>query len=815
MEGVGTPPPTDGATVSTEVSTTDGNQGGRCVVESTNSNSDYDVYSVCERTSLPVISRTLISHSEALHVMLKVPQKEQEKEKEESGTPLTSSRFWNSCIYKLPVTTLESIFTFLPTTDLCTVLGVSRFFYSAANASDYTAWKSACLSLWSDKEGFVRLVGEWTAIKRECRQEELELISLQQQIIKGEQLEGAEASFMDVMMQKWDVAENEKEKCMKEQQLPSVPNYQRGHDSRSEETSLDAITYRSDNTPTMPGIIVNKNKGLYQQEKELWGAFSLRNTPTYEAIKATKLPASLRTSLISPLPCNFLSAVSTASSPSCCGTTGSNRKLHWWEIKEEERQRHLSLLAMKSLRQQQQRRDGMSPLLLDGTDDEHDEKSTNSSFQTEISRTGGSNSAQKQQSTTNTSSSYPGNEADSSGGSSCCMGTHLMGGFLGPAETPTSGRQSEGVSQTLMESISEDGLNNDGSEEEENEDEDEDENLVGKQSLKNPYQESEEKMAMARALSLQLLHTKRDTRSAASHKQGKEEYSNIGNISNNAGNEKRKGKIKKWKREEEDDDNYDEMYIPVSWKFAYYMSLRDSRCERLTMQGLMETTWYICFRYTGSSHPVKFKENGTLIIDPTPCTLNSGSDGNSRRNGSISSRSTTSNQSSAVQLPPFTYQLLKGGTELEVQTFPSLKVRRRLGKLTGDPTNTASTGSGRSTNSAAECAFNAEPDTTLRRLGVIAAAKTNTNKNTNTNPSVNREWVTPGYEENTEGIPQNDDTALDVAEVTTIPGQANEKSTNNDWGWVIQNYFVKIFSVDTPLPLYIHRLRRTCAPRPP
>lgn len=57
-------------------------------------------------------------------------------------------------------------------------------------------------------------------------------------------------------------------------------------------------------------------------------------------------------------------------------------------------------------------------------------------------------------------------------------------------------------------------------------------------------------------------------------------------------------------------------YEPMSWKFAYYMSRRESRRKTITLDELVKGLWLACFRSTGRCHPVRFLESHQMEIFP-------------------------------------------------------------------------------------------------------------------------------------------------------------------------------------------------------
>ncbi|KEG09883.1 hypothetical protein DQ04_04491010 [Trypanosoma grayi] len=337
---------------------------------------------------------------------------------------------------------------------------------------------------------------------------------------------------------------------------------------------------------------------------------------------------------------------------------------------------------------------------------------------------------------------------------------------LQAAETPMEQQDPLHPSEAVA---SEGNLDNDDDEDDEGDYDDDDDNDSSALDAKpriNPYREFEEDMVMTHSLSLM-------------------QY---------AQQKALQGSVK------EEDEDGDKNGLSVSWKFAYYMSLRSARREKLTMQVLLEATWFVCFRDTGATHPITFRADNTIVIRPavhTPC-------GNSRITSNVNAAATT----------PLPCQLVKGGAELVVHVFPPLRVQRRLGSTTstvgGDAAVAASNAPSpqawvrvrASTNEAALRAFLAEPDATLRRLHAEEVGH-----------SEKREEEENAADQ--DSIATTTTTATATVAANAMPKPLLDDRLCGDWGWMIQSPFVKIFSVETPVPLYVHQLRRTYAPRPP
>lgn len=95
----------------------------------------------------------------------------------------------------------------------------------------------------------------------------------------------------------------------------------------------------------------------------------------------------------------------------------------------------------------------------------------------------------------------------------------------------------------------------------------------------------------------------------------------------------------------DDEDTTDEPDEALTWKFAYFMSLRDSKRTLLTMHDLIEGTWTIQFRQIPDRvFPLRFQTNGKLVTPLHPDGL--------------------------------CFQLSQQGAELNVHVFPVLAVCR-------------------------------------------------------------------------------------------------------------------------------------------
>lgn len=153
--------------------------------------------------------------------------------------------------------------------------------------------------------------------------------------------------------------------------------------------------------------------------------------------------------------------------------------------------------------------------------------------------------------------------------------------------------------------------------------------------------------------------------------------------------------------DESADDEHDDADDDATWKYAYFMSLRDAKRQSLTLDDLRCGTWTIAFRHiAGRSFPVVFREDGTLV---TP-----------------------------LHAAGLRYQISQGGAQLNVHVFPALSVSR------------------------------------------VAASP-----------------------------------------LVVGDGDEGEDDLRHQWAWRIKNFFVEIVSDDVPIPVYLQRLQRNCAPRPP
>ncbi|EKF32288.1 hypothetical protein MOQ_003867 [Trypanosoma cruzi marinkellei] len=802
MEGVSTPSSSDGssgcgntATAAAEASATDGNPGGRCVWRHTRKSggAEGDVPPpAIHRISQPLAIHTAgtkcgvsnLIHGDTRH----------------SLHVASSLDLHPHGVCGLPVPILDVVFNFLSVDDLRTVLGVCRCFYRAVSDSDRTAWKAACFSIWHGKQGFARVMKTWAATEEAHRLEELEIISMQQQMLIGTHMNDSTTTTTSstggnknnnnnkiaTVTHEWvmfQVGEKERdegdkhhqERHLQEHQQLFMPSYWTGRSGKSGPTSLS----------TTPSDIDSAFVGARSAPQQLWDRVSLRSTPTYDAIMSTVNSPHLRASLISPL---RRSASSISSVESVTDQRSRTKtKLYWWQMAPERRQQQLYCMQQKLQRrrlraelqnQRRQRHEDFCDQLLD---EEEEETDISRAFLTERI------TAHQKKVLTGTFNSPQSHESGSSNSdqpslfslpsaivvTATARGLHCTGksrgGVLLAATTDQQGllHATEEAKEGKKEGSEEDAyVSDDGLGDCDNESE-----ADGKH-YSNPYQEFEEEMALTHSLSVLQYAQQKAMR-----------FISDGNKRRQEGNDV--------------DNDEEDMQLPVSWKFAYYMSLRDARREKITMQELIEDKWYVCFRATGKTHPATFTAKRTLIIHPAMDSSNN----------TIMNIQASGDVENDAAMPPLLYHLLKGGSELVVHNFPPLKVYRRSaltsatdcnkggvahGSMTTNaavraaPTRRSATGNNSRNQAAAERAFIAEPDATLRRLR-----------------AQEEKHISPGEEDEEDIYTQ------------AVFRPAEEDAPGTDWGWVIQNYFVKIFSVETHIPVYIQRLRRTCAPRPP
>ncbi|RNF15189.1 uncharacterized protein Tco025E_05638 [Trypanosoma conorhini] len=755
MGGVSTPSSTDGgggcgvAAPAAEASATDGNQGGRCVCRRRSECGAGE-----REAAAPVVCRTsrfLAQHPAGHDCGMPGVSHGEAGRWCHAATPPHACQ----CdVARLPTSVLDVVFTFLQAEDLRTVLGVSQSFYRAASESDRTAWKAACFSLWRGKQGLGGVAEMWAAAEEACRREELEVISLQQQMLMGahtsDTTTAAAAATQEWMRLQGGETDSEAgEKPTRERAhhdpppppppppTPPPPCWT-GCAGKSESASIATTASDGDSVAT----------GARGAPQQLWGRASLRSTPTYDAIMNTTNSPHLRASLVSPV----RRGVSLVERPA--DTTAAHaERLYWWQLTPEQRQQQLYRMQQDSQRRRLRAQQRQHLQLLD---EEGAEANTTTTTTTTTSRTlTGEPVASPRRRRLRTGSLGP--PLSHSAGSSTSDPSLPLSL---PSACAAAGADQLSPRPPAEKEATEDA----GDSADDLDDTDADTEATGRRDG-DPYEEFAEEMALTHSLSLLQHAQQKALRRAAA----------VGSSRQGGG--------------AVDDAEEEAMQLPVSWKFAYHMSLRDARRQWVTKQELIESTWYVCFRATGKTHPATFATNGTLIIHPAVHAL-AGTGAAARAGGAA--------------MPPLLYHLLKGGSELVVHNFPPLKVHRRLAlasdaaannvgdspggaaDATAVPLRPAIAGTHATNQEAAERAFLAEPGATLRRL--MAKGEKDT--------------------------PAEGGTAGD-AEVPAVAGPAKDDAPTADWGWGMQNFFVKIFSTGTPVPLYIHRLRRTCAPRPP
>lgn len=188
----------------------------------------------------------------------------------------------------------------------------------------------------------------------------------------------------------------------------------------------------------------------------------------------------------------------------------------------------------------------------------------------------------------------------------------------------------------------------------------------------------------------------------------------------------------------DDDDDEEEQFAPVSWKFAFFMSRREAKRVKITLQDLIEGMWVVCFRSSGRTHPIRFVgQHQVFVYPPLPTTeeeeeqrLQQNSLESSEAESEVGHATTTATATSATSAaPPLPFHILQGGAQLVVHQFPPMKVMRRNGAAPGNaagggtpaavaPVSSANTPAAAAVTPAmmAERRFVAEPQATLRKL---------------------------------------------------------------------------------------------------
>ncbi|CAJ1012013.1 hypothetical protein Q4I28_007326 [Leishmania naiffi] len=133
-------------------------------------------------------------------------------------------------------------------------------------------------------------------------------------------------------------------------------------------------------------------------------------------------------------------------------------------------------------------------------------------------------------------------------------------------------------------------------------------------------------------------------------------------------------------------DEEEEQLAPVSWKFAFFMSRREARRVKITLQDLIEGMWVVCFRSSGRTHPIRFvRQNQVFVYPPLP-TVEEEEEQRLRQNDLASSEveneanhtTTTATATNAISAaPPLPFHILQGGAQLVVHQFPPMKIMRR------------------------------------------------------------------------------------------------------------------------------------------
>ncbi|AAZ11185.1 F-box-like, putative [Trypanosoma equiperdum] len=665
-----------------DTTTTDGNHGGRYAWECVDDVGGAFNGSMNGNTSLPKGSNICETHGCWSKQILR-----RDICCERSYVHPVSAAWRCSSVLSLPVSLLDEVFTFLHPEDLCRVLEVCRFFFSAAVRSDRTAWRSVCLSLWKNKQGLSRVVREWPSVEEVCRQEDLESICVQQAF--------AHEYFS------WGTINN------------MVPHMEDGE--------ADCETYFAATVLFRDAIDQDTGDPTGRRHQQVWGC-TPSSTATYDAIVNT---TGARAPLFTVLPFSgrYTTPGETEGITSTSSCVAAEKKgLYWWQMTLERQQQELSRLRKTGGSSKFQHKQPYCPArpLLSHTNTPQNVESVEAPFR------------------------FPSTTG-------CCEGSRLQ------KVCDTA------VSQHVFCSSG-----------------------CGKDSKREhggSVDDFHRGMAVVRSLSAQL-RARRKARTYVFAKKTAKYY------------------------DDEDDSDEDLLQLPVSWKFAYYMSLRDSCRQKIAMQELIEGTWFVCFRKTGNTHPACFNADNSLFVYPATYTRDGGCQ--VHRPGGSSGEGAAS----APVMPPVMYQLQRGGTELVLNSFPPLKVQRRsrsacsLSSTQSASPNAPATGRAmdaqthnggrgiRAGTSAAEAAairaFMSEPNATLQRLA--SAAERLHHPHDTERVATAGEGAGEGKESSSGGTVHDGD----------------DEDFDNDWGWVIQNYFVKIFSSTTSIPLYVSRLEYSC-----
>ncbi|CCD12647.1 unnamed protein product [Trypanosoma congolense IL3000] len=704
MEGraVASPPgDSNAASSNSEASPTDGNRYGRCAEEGDKHFMCSVAGTVSGRTSL---SEKLQANKLSDSGPLQLPRAcTHNKQGHTDGRGVIIDR---SGTIGLPVSILSEVFQFLHSEDLCTVLGVSRRFFCAALRSDQKAWRAMCFSLWRNKQGLSRVVREWRAVEEVCRQEELEMIRLQQTMARDYWTRGSTPPAVS------------QHKASMQEGAGSLHWHQQ-HQHLSPHKSPPTVETSVESHRTFLKIAdrANGNQSMRTIDSLNWCQHhvrvpALRNTPTYNAI-ANTVPREtfLCPVLTAPQRSSHTSVptVSGAGEGALPGKTG----LYWWQLTPE-RQQQLVIRCHQN--------------------DEVPSCPWSHQLRLHVHPSADGVSALQQK-----------------------------GIAAVPMRTPRMIRSCDDVS--IPEGHATDVSQRDG--------------CGGYAALRqNSYEEFERGMG---AMSLLGVHQRAQRRMRISCFSTKTIECLDG-----------------------DEEGEESLRLPVSWKFAYYMSIRDSRRSEISMQELIEGTWFVCFRKTGNTHPARFNADNSLFVFPAVYTRDGGDQVSNDSDGTSASR--------APVMPPVMYQLQRGGAVLTLNSFPPLKVHRRCHTSASSPCPTSAAvtqgiptsgarahvegGWPRAVADAAEAAalraFASEPYATLRHIADAGRG---------TQHYQSMEHVPVPGEHTSEG--------KEVSEDRVDDGE-DDGGFDNDWGWTMQNYFVKIFSSTTSVPLYVRRLEYLC-----
>lgn len=255
------------------------------------------------------------------------------------------------------------------------------------------------------------------------------------------------------------------------------------------------------------------------------------------------------------------------------------------------------------------------------------------------------------------------------------------------------------------------------------------------------------------------------------------------------------------------EEDEEDRLAPVSWKFAYYMSRRESQRATVSVPDLCQGTWMVCFRLTGQTHPARFLPDMTLRVYAPLWRAGVGPP--PEADDGVSSEA-------PVRHPdpqPLAFHILQGGARLVVGCFLPLTVTRRSGpRSTPPPSVPEDTQSFQPAASAADAAFRSEPSATLTCLRRAARLLTRHRGDDAAAPSV--EEVIQYIEAGMPGSSPEYFTVPTLAEHVekeredALWAAGGAGDVQQDWGWTMENQFVKVFSIDLQSPLYVERLHR-------